>query len=252
MGTPTAPKKRAPEFMAALENRDELIMSLEPEEVAGFILHHLSVQPPLSYQLNLINFLRNVDGAREPVLQALTEAWAWLDREGLIARKPGTESWFFVTRRGESFAAPPNFASYRKVSQLPRKLLHPRIAEKVWPLFLRGDFDTAVFQSFKELEVCVRHWARLSDTDIGVDLMRKAFDPNSGPLSDLSAPPAERQAVAHLMAGAIGLYKNPHSHRNLPISAAEAAEMVLLGSHLIAHVERRMGWRADDSPPVTP
>jgi len=66
--------------------------------------------------------------------------------------------------------------AYRYASLLPRQLLHPAIAGKVVPLFIRGDYDTAVFQAFKEVEVAVRAKAKLTNTDIGAKLMRKAFD----------------------------------------------------------------------------
>ena len=41
----------------------------------------------------------------------------------------------------------------------------------------------------------------------GVALVREAFKPDSGPLADQHRPAAEREAMANLFAGAIGLYK---------------------------------------------
>ncbi len=62
--------------------------------------------------------------------------------------------------------------------------------------------------------------------------MRKAFHPDSGPLTDKALVPAEREAEMHLFRGAIGHAKNPASHRDVAMSAPEAARLILFASHL--------------------
>lgn len=165
----------------------------------------------------------------------------WLEREGLIAPKPGTQGeWVFVTRRGRQIVDRAGLESYRRSDLLPRHLLHPVITQKVWSAFIRGEYDTAVFQSFKEVEVAVRVAGGFTASDIGEKLMWKAFDVNSGPLTDQNLPEEERLALQHLFVGAIGSYKNPQSHRNVSITdPTEAVEMILLASHLLRIVEIR-------------
>src|SRR5262249_47801214 len=117
-------------------------------------------------------------------------------------------------------------------------------AEKVVPLFRRGDHDIAVFQAFKEVEVAARKAANAKgagyfDSEVGTNLMRKAFHPETGSLTDKSLVPAEREAEMHLFSGAMGHAKNPPSHRDFPITAQEAARLIIFASHLFNIVEQR-------------
>ena len=224
----------------------ELVLSLEPEELAGILLQYL-VETNNQTQINAQNFAGQYNFAKYPhaviqeVQKAVMEAWVWLEREGMLAHLPESYGggWEFVTRRGKANATPTKLKAYRSANLLPQKMLHASIAQSVWAMFARGEYEAAVFQSFKQLEVAIRDAAQLSPSDIGVDLARKAFKPNVGVLADHNALVAEQEALSNLMAGALGSYKNPHSHRSVSVDAHEAVEMLFLASHLIGIVEKR-------------
>lgn len=125
-----------------------------------------------------------------------------------------------------------------KWTLVPSLLFHPIIIKKAYPALKREEFDTAAFRAFKAVEVRVRELSGLSADVVGTALMRKAFDIETGPLTDTTSPRAEQEALAHLFAGAIGCYKNPHSHRDVELTFNETFEMLLVASHLLQILER--------------
>ena len=251
-------KQIFPKLFELLPEADQLL-SLEPAQLAGPLLVALDgsdyIDPFEVISIKpLQHYVQTQPSVREgypnehdkKILFALMESWQWLASEGFVAPRPTHLSkntfssgvHYFVTKRGKTIETLEALEVYHKGNLLPKRQLHPTIAQKVWSLFLQGDYDTAVFQAFKEVEVAVRKAGEYEGTDLGVDLMRKAFG-NKGPLTDSERQPAEQEARAHLFAGAIGAYKNPGSHRNVDFIAEEAAEVIILASHLLRIVDSR-------------
>lgn len=225
-----------------------VLLEMTPEELAGPLMQCINSLPPQEQnsQLNRYNYVNGLAKEypqhKDLVSHALMEAWIWLEREGFLAPRPGpgySGDWVFITRRGKGIQSSVDMKSFLHSSLLPKQQLHPTISIKVWSAFVRSEFDTAVFQAFKEVEVAVRIKGGYAAGDLGVGLMRKAFHPETGPLRDPSALLSERQALADLFSGAIGSYKNPSSHRHVALEASEAVEMIVLASHLLTIVDSR-------------
>ena len=230
----------------------ETALALEPEELAVPLLECLcrfEESGTSRGMLNRYNFTldHTFNGYCEPshyeaIAKAVTEAWVWLEREGLIAPIPGDTSgnWIFVTRRGKKFRETSNVQKFKAANLLPQKTLDPQLAGKVRSPFLRGDYESAIFEAFKEVEIRVRQLAGLGPEDLGVTLMRKAFKPERGILTDPEQTPAEQQGIVELFAGAIASFKNPSSHRDVNITEPEeAVELIMFADLLIRIVERR-------------
>ena len=87
---------------------------------------------------------------------------------------------------------PAEFKQFCNAAVFPKTLLHPSIADKVWLALARGDLSDAVFIAFRSVEEAVRQAGGFKPTDVGIKLMRMAFDKDSGTLADESQGDAER------------------------------------------------------------
>jgi uncharacterized protein (TIGR02391 family) len=177
------------------------------------------------------------------IAQAYTEAWAWLESQGLLVPSPHPMNPNFrvVSRRAKRFSELQDFVPYEIARRLDRDMLNPRIREEVWAAFIRGHFDVAAGVAMKAVEVAVRDACGYGDEVYGQTLIGRAFHPDSGPLTNVESVDSERKAMRDLFLGAIGTHKNAHSHRKVNLdNAAEVVEVVMLANHLLRVVDRRL------------
>lgn len=248
----------------------DVLLALEPNELGLRLLpilarpstmpgEPLSLQGFLARQFALFQHSDGRVGTTSPypadhhrdLKDAIAEAWAWLEGQGLIVprlegfRSPSVEfhpTYRRLSRRALRLAREPQLAIAAR--QLPKEVLHPLIRENVWGLYHRGKYSDAVFAAMKPVEVQVREAARLPAALVGVKLMRAAFAPDGGPLTDMEAEAGERVARMEFFAGAIGSYKNPQSHRHVDLDdPAEAAEIIMIATHLLRIVDGRAAAR---------
>jgi hypothetical protein len=175
----------------------------------------------------------------------LGEAWLFIDREGFVMPAPGingANGFKKFTAKGRGAAAGFDPESYRQAA-FPKELLHPKIVAEAWNDYIgthSNHLQKAVFNSFLAVEDAVRSAAKLPKHLSGVDLVRNAFNDANGALTNLADPIGERQALAHLFAGAYGVFRNPAGHGYTGLSDLRDAQyQLLLASMLLSIVDAR-------------
>ncbi|WP_123393449.1 TIGR02391 family protein [Nocardioides aurantiacus] len=232
-------------------------MQLAYEDVRNLPLPNLSLRllQSLSSEPNFNNIVQGFKQREpygtppppdlDPMLARLSDAWSWLESHALVGpsaqNPPG--GWHRVTRAGAEVAADPNAVAKVWAADRLAGDLHPALSS-ARSNFALGDYETASFAAMKAVEVEVRRVAGLPKESLGVNLMRKAFNPRDGALRDPGAEGGEQQATADLFAGAIGAYKNPASHRAVlfddPVEVAEVIQLADLLLRIVQRAESRL------------
>lgn len=234
--------------VADVVSSDDVLVALEPDELGLRILQVLAAWSPQLIQLQLAGFLTGAlqgfssSKKQDEIRQAIQEAWYWLEGQALLIPDPRYmgRDMLVLSRKARRLAKDQNARRAISGHRLPKETLHPSIREDVWALYHRGKYDTAVLEAMKAVEVAVRDAANLGADKIGRHLMRTAFAVEDGPLTNKNAERGEKEAMSDLFSGAIGAYKNPHSHRRVSLDDPdEAAEIILIANHLLRIVDAR-------------
>ena len=144
---------------------------------------------------------------------------------------------FFPTKIGFRFPEREFRRVIKKYSLLPETYVHPLIVKNSFGLLKSGELESAVLKAYKILETRIRKKIGGAPDEIGVNLIRRAFHPENGPLSDHGLPRAEREAFSNYIAGAFGFYKNPCSHRDVEMDHISAFDRIVVASDLLKIVE---------------
>jgi uncharacterized protein (TIGR02391 family) len=220
------------------------VVALSRDELALLILADIDAAEREASQgpseQNWIIGIQRAYADRLDAVAACAEAWTWLRSKSLVtwnANQQYGTGWVWITRYGRE-VLDTGLDYLRAVERLDLEL-HPALERSVRTLYLRGEFELAVFAAFKEVEVTVRSMANADAALLGVGLMQQVFGPDKA-LSNPSMERGEAVAEMNLFSGSIGLFKNPASHRVVDFnSPTQASEVVLLADLLLRLLDAR-------------
>lgn len=239
----------------------EVLLQLEPEELGSILLPLLlqrktrepNFKPHLPSLTSELRVNQHEHGARYPdnrvaaAQRAMVEGWMWLERLGLLLPAEGDNGvlgWREFSRKAVNLGAKADVQRFAKSKGFPKEMLHMALHGASWSAFIRGEYDTAVFEAMKAVEIAVRlACPDIDRKEFGVTLARKAFafgGTQPGPLTDTNLPPGEQEAMMHLFGGALGTFKNAHAHRNVNLDdPQQARETIGFASLLLTIVDAR-------------
>jgi uncharacterized protein (TIGR02391 family) len=174
---------------------------------------------------------------RPDVARAVRRAWEALENAELIEEPDSLNGKFGkrrISEKGRKINTAVDLSAAKVRSWLTPDLLNPKLHKACLNAFKNGDYDTAVFEALKTVEVEVRKKGGYGEGDYGVPLMDKAFEPNKGPLTDMSLPLPRRNARQRLFMGAMGDLRNPKGHSDPTINdPREAIELIMTAGCLL-------------------
>ena len=232
----------------------EVLLNLEPEELAGRVLPILCRHAMFNDTFNknqvttTIPYSSDIPGSegypntrRDEVSTAVMKAIDFLLVLGLIEHLPGYAhaGWMKVTEKARRLGSTEDFQKFMLWRKIDQSMLHPKIAEESVSFVIRREYQQAIFAAMLAIETSVREAGGYGHKMIGTDLMNKAFG-KGGPLRDAEAEETEEDGIRSLFAGTIAAYKNPRSHRKVEMdNEMEVMEIVILASHLLYILDSR-------------
>jgi hypothetical protein len=171
--------------------------------------------------------------ARSDVQRVIARAWKGLDYAGYIEEPDpdnGKNGYRVPSAKGRSAHAATDYTGVRMRSNFIRDMFHPALPDAAWNAFTVGDYDTAIFEAFKSLEVAARTKGGFTTGDFGAALM------NTGPLRDKAASRGRRIARCELSTGAFGEIRNPEGHNDPTITDTVVAAEELMAAGVLRRI----------------
>ncbi len=230
-------------LLDASESDIGLVMLRYLRAISDDPLRSMATSGGLVTELFSINGGYANDGKKYSAVEKLVNrAWKRLENADLIEEPDsynGKNGFRVISSKGRAVNTEAKLAAAKGRSQFTRDLFHTLLPEASWNAFNAGDYDTAVFEAFKGVEIAVRKKGDFAETDYGSALMAKAFSQTTGTLTDKAALPGRQAARCDVFKGAFGEFRNAKAHSAPVISdALIAVEQMMVACALLRIVDR--------------
>lgn len=236
------------EMMGFFPNIDDFIDS-SIEEVGGIILDALckrqNPQTNVGLSISFIKYHHPVllqspaQETKKTLELKISEAWNWLSREGYIMVDPTQvdrviqDSYIVVTEKGRECAKNSDVSSFITFNNYSWDFLHPIIKGAAAPPFRSGKYSSAVFESFKQVEVSIKE-VMPDQKSCGKNLI-DAFYKHVKDMCSSTQEPAYLEKFRDMAKSAFG-YRNDDAHNNATECPKMAFHKIALASLLIYEV----------------
>lgn len=147
------------------------------------------------------------------------------------------EEKYFPTKVGFRFPEREFRRVIEKYAVMPESYVHPVIVEKCFSLLSNGEYESAVIQAFKAIETTTRAKIGAPNDMFGERLLKKAFNPDEGVLTNYKIPKSERFAFLNYITGAFSYYRNSSAHRDIELDFVSAFDRIVVASDLLKAIE---------------
>lgn len=147
------------------------------------------------------------------------------------------EEKYFPTKVGFRFPEREFRRVIEKYALMPESYVHPIIVKKCFSLLNNSEFDSAVIQAFKAIEITAREKIGAPVDMFGERLLKKAFNPDDGVLTNHSLTKSERCSFLNYITGAFSFYRNSSSHRDIELDFVSAFDRIAVASDLLKAIE---------------
>ena len=147
------------------------------------------------------------------------------------------EEQYFPTKVGFRFPEREFRRVIEKYALMPESYVHPVIVEKCFSLLSNGEYESAVIQAFKAIETTTRAKIEAPNDMFGERLLKKAFNPDEGVLTNYKLPKSERFAFLNYITGAFSYYRNSSTHRDIELDFVSAFDRIAVASDLLKAIE---------------